>query len=506
MSLLPGYEHDVFISYAHIDNQPLTEGQRGWIDHFHAALERRLSGLLGAEPAFFRDPELKGNDYYEQTLPGKLQKTAILVSVLSPRYAKSEWCQTELDAFCRAAEATGGVRVGNRSRIFKVIKLPVPREQHPLPLQGLLGYDFFERDPRTGAPREFGLEFGEQAKLNFVERVNDLAYEIMQLLQEIGVDPRGMAAEAARPTGLAVYLAATTSDLRAPWDAVRRDLLQRGHQVLPDRELPLYGPELVPFVRGQLGQARLSIHLLGAHYGTVPEAEEQGRSLGHLQHDLATEVSRLTGLRRILWLPAGLAPAEARQKEFVAHVLEDPEAARDAEVLQGSIEELKTLVHEALARAAGPGSDGGAEELDGPPRVYLLCDARDREAVQPVEDRLFEAGCEVMLPAEEGDPALVREDHREKLRVCDAALIYAGLAPDSWVSIQLGELRKAPGYGRTRPLTTRAILLGPPDRPWKHRFRTREAPVLRYGGPFEPAHLTPFLAGVATGRGGARGV
>ena len=39
MSFLPNYEDDIFISYAHNDNQALLEGQRGWIDNFHQALE-----------------------------------------------------------------------------------------------------------------------------------------------------------------------------------------------------------------------------------------------------------------------------------------------------------------------------------------------------------------------------------------------------------------------------------------------------------------------------------
>ena len=29
--------NDVFISYAHIDDQPMMEGQRGWISQFHRA-------------------------------------------------------------------------------------------------------------------------------------------------------------------------------------------------------------------------------------------------------------------------------------------------------------------------------------------------------------------------------------------------------------------------------------------------------------------------------------
>ena len=41
------FESDLFVSYAHIDDQALTEGQKGWISTFHRALEIRLAQLLG---------------------------------------------------------------------------------------------------------------------------------------------------------------------------------------------------------------------------------------------------------------------------------------------------------------------------------------------------------------------------------------------------------------------------------------------------------------------------
>jgi hypothetical protein len=47
-------------------------------------------------------------------LPG----VAVLVSVLSPRYVKSEWCQRELAEFLKASVATGGdARGGQASRL-----------------------------------------------------------------------------------------------------------------------------------------------------------------------------------------------------------------------------------------------------------------------------------------------------------------------------------------------------------------------------------------------------
>ena len=55
------FDGDAFISYAHLDNQELVEGGRGWVANLHRALEIR-GQLLGKTPHIWRDPKLQGND------------------------------------------------------------------------------------------------------------------------------------------------------------------------------------------------------------------------------------------------------------------------------------------------------------------------------------------------------------------------------------------------------------------------------------------------------------
>ena len=110
MSTLPNFEDELFISYAHIDNQPLAEGLKGWVETFHERLKIRLEQLTGEPARIWRDRKLQGNDIFAETLVARLSKVAILVVVLSPRYVKSEWCLKELGEFCRCAEKGGGER------------------------------------------------------------------------------------------------------------------------------------------------------------------------------------------------------------------------------------------------------------------------------------------------------------------------------------------------------------------------------------------------------------
>jgi hypothetical protein len=49
------FAKQIFISYAHIDNQPLSPEQKGWITRFHNTLQGFLDTRLGRDAAIWRD-------------------------------------------------------------------------------------------------------------------------------------------------------------------------------------------------------------------------------------------------------------------------------------------------------------------------------------------------------------------------------------------------------------------------------------------------------------------
>jgi len=137
------FDKHAFISYAHIDNQPIDEEDKGWISDFHDSLEALLEMKLGKHAEIWKDDKLDGNDIFDAEIVENLGKTALLISILTPRYVKSDWCTKEIKEFCNSARKNLGVRIGNKSRIFKVIKTPVDREKIPEEVKRTLGYEFF---------------------------------------------------------------------------------------------------------------------------------------------------------------------------------------------------------------------------------------------------------------------------------------------------------------------------------------------------------------------------
>ncbi len=507
MSYVPDFENDIFISYAHIDNQPLSKDQEGWIDSFHRALEIRLQELLGDRPKIWRDPKLQGNDVFSDTLVDQFSKAALLVSVFSPRYVKSDWCKKELQEFLQVAEKTKSLVIGNKSRVFKVLKTLVPLELQPPEVQGMLGYEFFQVDKATGKPSEFRQEFGPEAIQNFWAKLDDLAWEIHQLLEILkkqnGKNGKHAAVAPSAPsapaTGPAIYLAETSFDLKGERDKIKREFEHKGYAILPDQALPLEAEACKAAVRSHLAKCKISVHMIGENYGVIPEGDFC--SVVHLQNDLAAEHSRdEAAFSRLIWMPAELEARDPRQQEFVAFLQKDHEAQKGADVLQTPLENLKTVIEDKLRAKPKLEKKSAAAARTGPLRVYLICDKIDLDAASKLEDFLFDRGFEVFPPILEADEGEVHDAHKEQLLLCDAAVIYYGQAGDSWLREKMRDLIKAKGYGRDKPMLTNMIYLDAPETPPKQRFRTHEAMVIKNFGPFSPEALAPFLEVLKSGK------
>jgi hypothetical protein len=502
------FDGDAFISYAHLDNQELVEGRKGWVANLHRALEIRVGQLLGKAPHIWRDPKLQGNDFFAETLIERLRRVALLVAVVSPRYIRSEWTQRELKEFWRAAETQGGIRMAEKARIFKVLKTPVPLDQQQPELQGLLGYEFFRVDPETGRVRELDEVFGAEAQRDFWIKLDDLAHEIASLLERLEHEERaGAPAPAPVENRGAIYVAEATSDLREQREIIRRDLQQQGYTVLPAEPLPYVAQEFAMAVRGHLARCRMSIHLLGKNYSLVPEGGSE--SLVEIQNELAIERAAEGDFTRLLWIPAGLEVTDARQRAVVERIRVDPRLDERADVLETYLEDFRTHLQEQLDRMhappppaplSAPASPQGAAAPAAAPgapavrSVYLMYDQRDAEAVGAWSDALFDQHVEVLHPLFDGDETDIREYHEDTLRTCDGVMIVFGAANEPWLRRKMREIQKSAGYGRTLAPPTLAISLIDPRTPEKDRFRTHEGRVLRAWEAAPADAIAPFVA------------
>lgn len=496
------FEKDVFISYAHLDNQPLTADQQGWITRFHTTLDALLSMRLGRKAAIWRDDKLTGSDMFADEIVAQFGATALLASVVTPRYLASEWCNKEMREFCRVAERSGGVALDNKSRVFKVLKTPVDsQESLPAAVQGTLGYEFFIYE--NGVPLELDPAYGDKYAQDYNRTLARLAWEAKELLKKLD-DARARAAEggAAEMTKATVYLAECGYDRRAARDCLEADLKVHGYAVLPDQELPRDEAAYLAEVGRMLARCTLSIHLVGSGGGAVPDGPGQ-KSTVVLQNDLAAQRSKEAGLQRVIWLPEGTRSEQAAQQAFIEALHGDPEAQFGADLVAGDLEQLKNSIHALLAKLEEAGKEKAQPQPDphGARLVYLICDQRDRKAVLPLRKLLKEKGVEVEIPAFEGDAAAVREANQKLLVGCDAVILFYGAGDEAWKRTMDNDLKKMKAYRGGSPLLATCVYLAAPMTPDKQELiDLEEANLVDGTGGFAESQLATLLEALGAGQ------
>src|SRR4051794_36365331 len=453
--------HHVFISYAHLDNQELIEGKKGWVANFHRALEIRVAQYLGNKPDIWRDPKLHGSDAFAETLITKVHGSAVMISILSPRYVRSEWTRRELSEFVNAAG--GHPTFGDKYRIFKILKTPVPPDQHPSELRPLLGYEFFKVDGETGRPRELDEIFGSGAQCEFWMKVDDVAQDVCELLRLLETQ-KSDTTRSANPDKQPVFVAFTTSDVSEQREILCRDLQQHGYEVLPRRASITSLSEVESSFSEDLQRCRVSVHLVGSRYGPIPE--DSAESLSEIQNRLVAERARSTDFTRIVWIPPGVHTSNERQLAFIQRLRREIESGRNADLLETPFEDLRSVVQDRLNQLSVPHrhprkKSGQEKRLV---HIYFVYDQRDLDSVGRCEDLLFNCGPEILHPMFDGDETEIRECHEEHLRMCDGVLIYYGAANELWLRRKLRDIQRIAGAGRTEPMRAVGILLAPPMR------------------------------------------
>ncbi len=487
-------KYDVFISYAHDDNNKLVDEPIGWVEQFEKDFQETLKEQLGRPPEIWRDSDITPNDDFEKKIFRRLMKSVIFLPVLSKIFVNRPYCLRELRSFVENAEKELATYIGadgERKRIFIVEKLPVDRERLPKELQGLGGTFKFHD---SGQPLRPTLSSRDS-------RYRDIYCTVLNRLSRTAADLIQLAeSKPAVNTGLPIYLAETTSDLTEQREALRDDLIDRGFQVLPELELPRVGTvkEYRDAVNRYLDRAPLSVHLIGREYGFIPEGETEVSNI-RLQHQLALEHSaRDPSKQQVIWLANGSdVPSDPRQRDFINYLRIDERVHAHADLIEGDIESLKTDLLEKLEKLrsaeCAAKSEAASPQIDHP-RIYIICQTTDRssEQLKALKSYFYERGCETRLPTEDGTAEEMRKVHELKLQDFDAFLIYAGAGGGAWLEAQLDDFYKFLG-NRNKKVLAKAVYLAPPKTSTKDELETHEAMVLRSGDTFAPETVEPFL-------------
>jgi hypothetical protein len=442
MGLVSGFEHDLFVSYAHYDNEVDPQGIR-WVSRFQLDLKNALRQRLGTDPeVFFDSRSFEAGDHVD-FLTQNARRSAVFVAVLSPSYIAREFTIRELQAFCENGPAP--------SPIVTVELLPVEDGRvHPL-LKGPKRTPFWCKDPtEEDIPLRLTPKFNPEM---YNERLQILAHQVKKLLIEqrdrgpghlrAGEEGRRQAAAKGAAADKTILLAQSTDDLYDEREQVRAYLEQFGVTVLPENDYPQGGAEFAAAFAADLPRASLFAQLLGSFGSRKPP------DLSQTYSQYQYETAKARGLKVLQWRRPDLDLAKVVHRD--KPLLEGPD------VLAVGLEEFKSEILRLCAQRQS------ATVREGSWHVFINADRSDKDLADALLKVFADRkNCTAARPLFEGSAKDIIDDLEANLLGCEALLLIYGSAPPAWVRAQLLRYSKLEQQ-RTAPPRLKTIVVGPPS-------------------------------------------
>jgi TIR domain len=440
MDSVSNYEFDVFVSYAHVDNDPIYPAEHGWVSVLIQNLGNFLAKRLGRREAFsnwYDQHQLRGNHAIHDHIPEQARRSAVFLAVLSPGYMASDFCQREMQAFVDSHRGMLG------ERLF-IVEHMVLGDRHgiPEPFRDVRKYRFYKLDENQ-VPRTFALPKPLPDEREYFLKIDDLARDIAGQLTAI---------KPSKKSNPAVLLADVTDDLEFRRDEVARYLDQAGIDVLPSRAYRLVREEFEQSLTTDLATFVLFAQLLGPVAGRRPQDVPDG--FGWLQLELA----RRAKLPILQWRSPDLDVSKVElplQRRLLE--LDTVQAMQFEDFKRTIVDNFKHLIN----RASAPKPEPPSSE---PSMIFINADTIDRASADAIKDCLGDRfGWSMPLSLYDGDakPDELQENMESNLINSEGLFIVYGAVRPAWVTSQLQLYRKL-AHRRKKGPRLLAVVEAPP--------------------------------------------
>lgn len=347
MAFISGYDFDIFISYAHVDNIAFPGQADGWIQQFYMNLNLMLakrSGRLDRVKIWWDSKKLDGSVVFNQSIAEGIQKSAIMICLYSPGYMQSPYCNKELDLFYKKAQAEKtGLKIGDRYRIINVLLNNISHNDWSEQLRGTSGFPFHDSTEKDN----FGDPL-ETISYGFRNQMQNLRDAVWQLLTDFGQIQDGTKTEMEEQIeedsdSFTIYLGEVADTLRTPRKRIISELEKKGYNIIsgvpPPDEYTAHKEATLEAVK----KSNLVVHLLDEYPGReVIGAPE----LYYPQEQ--TEIALLSDKSQIIWVPEEMQIAnieEPKHQKFISDLENGTATTKHYEFIKGT---KSSLIQEVL--------------------------------------------------------------------------------------------------------------------------------------------------------------
>jgi hypothetical protein len=456
MAIAPGFDYDIFVSYAHADDFS-AGGMDGWVSQFvtrlQTALRQRLGGAEGLR--IFFDSEATGANYQLPKLLTAVTKSALFLAVGSPSYVARDWPRQELETFIR--------HVPDLSRLFLIECLPLNEgERYPPPLDSNLRLELWKPGGRRHIPVPLSPVSDAE---EFLALIHGLAADLRDKLMSLrlltvpppktptrNADP--VQEEGQRKTDNSVRLdsrkmilvAQGTDDVEEEAEQLRRFLKQFEQEliVLPVSSYPQGGEAFKAAFRSDLIQAGLFAQVLGKRPGRMPPDLPEGYTRFQF------ESAKAAGVEIMQWRHPDLDTTGVTDPNYANMLGAETVVVSGLEAFKRQILDWarKPLLKPLVSRTS---------------TVFINADDQDMDFAKAVERECLKKALTTILPMSGPSSEANRKDLAENLSECDVLVFIYGNTTQDWIRSQLRFFSKIKAKRESEPRLL-AICSGPPPK------------------------------------------
>jgi hypothetical protein len=447
MAYLPGFDYDIFISYAHVNNQTADRHRDGWVTQFQRYLEMQLSTLVGRIELVkvWRDPALDGNQLFDDTIRDRINRSAVFLTLFSFGYLHSDYCRQELQWFCSKAQAEPwGLSIADRMRIFNLQLNNIERAKWPKEFGRTSGYRFYvaEQEDDIGFPSNPEETFFQSQLLALIKAL----YRTLEAFKE-AIEAAARQAQLDQPncdqTLTArqldtIFLAETSDSLRLLRRRVANELQQQSIHVCTAIPPPYEAGPHDEKVIIEMSRAQLSVHLLDEWPGREIEGEPE-KTYPQRQVELGMQHAKV----QLIWVPLRLDPQavqaieDVKYREFLTQLERRQREQSRYHFIRESPSEITHEILDELARLKQAAATPRA-----PSAVLLDTHLKDQLYALELGRFLLEHNIQPYINPEEDDPSKNIRILTERLKQVNRLILVFGNVAEEWVRARLGEAVK----------------------------------------------------------------
>lgn len=453
--------YDIFVSYAHADDDAPYGVAYGWVTTFVEELKKILHRKLGNKNAsVWMDHVLAANDIVDQELVDKVKASRILVMFLSPGYLKSTWCSRELGLFLEK-----NLACKNKESVFIVELEPQPRDKWHPRLQALTPIPLYKLDlqeqahllgyptPPTDGDNPYWIHLNSLAASISIFLEQSSPPTTIEKVEPIATTPQTTASPPL------VWVAQPPFQFTQEWLLITEALKQRGVRVLPST------PDIYPrdsagrlreAVQTDIREAILLVQLFGEDPG-MPLEGGQG-TITTIQASIAQlQCQCKSQLRYMRW----------RRPEIQLEKIQD---VTYQELLRGTMacgfEQFRQSVLDAVNMLLAPPPVRQAPQPQAQDSLMICVSGgpKDADLCQNVSEIISNLGHTALTiqaaPEPDQSPSEYRLQFEETLAAVEGIILVYGREASSWVLAKYPQVKKAmDGQGRR---SVKGLLDGPP--------------------------------------------